>query len=129
MDDQNCVVCQLFLWHILYLPTWKLKNVTVISENSWIGQCIYSLRPTWLYTLGAILFSISLFQNWGVILAVIVYGTGSWIYNYLCNQCLSPLILWVRISIREWCTTICYKVCQRLATGQCFFFGSSDVFH
>jgi len=24
----------------------------------------------------------------------------SWIYNYLCNQCLSPLMLWVRISIR-----------------------------
>ena len=21
---------------------------------------------------------------------------GSWIYNYLCNRCLSPLILWVR---------------------------------
>ena len=25
---------------------------------------------------------------------------GNWIYNYLCNQCLSPLMLWVRISIR-----------------------------
>jgi hypothetical protein len=24
---------------------------------------------------------------------------GSWIYNYLCNQCLSPLKLWVRTSI------------------------------
>jgi hypothetical protein len=24
---------------------------------------------------------------------------GSWIYNYLCNQYLSPLTLWVRISI------------------------------
>ena len=23
---------------------------------------------------------------------------GSWIYNYLCNQCLSPQKLWVRIS-------------------------------
>ena len=23
-----------------------------------------------------------------------------WIYNYICNQCLSPLKLWVRISIR-----------------------------
>jgi len=22
---------------------------------------------------------------------------GSWIYNYLCNQCLSPLKLWVWI--------------------------------
>jgi len=25
---------------------------------------------------------------------------GSWIYNYLCNQCLSPLMLRVQISIR-----------------------------
>ena len=27
------------------------------------------------------------------------WSYGSWIYNYLCNQCLSPL-MWVRISIR-----------------------------
>jgi len=24
------------------------------------------------------------------------WSYGSWIYNYLCNQCLSPLTLWVR---------------------------------
>ena len=27
----------------------------------------------------------------------------------LCNQCLSPLMLWVRISIRARCTTLCDK--------------------
>jgi hypothetical protein len=43
--------------------------------------------------------------------------------NYLCNQCLSPLMLWVRISIRARCTTLCYKVCQRLATSQWFSLG------
>jgi len=34
---------------------------------------------------------------------------GSWIYNYmyLCNQHISPLMLWVRISIRASCTTLC----------------------
>jgi hypothetical protein len=42
---------------------------------------------------------------------------GSWIYNYLCNQCLSPLMLWVQISIRARCTTLCNKVCQWLETG------------
>ena len=31
----------------------------------------------------------------------------SWIYNYLCNKCLSPLMLCVRISIRAKCTTLC----------------------
>ena len=45
---------------------------------------------------------------------------GSWIYNYLCNQCLSPLILWVQISIRARCNTLCDKVCQWLAKGRWF---------
>jgi hypothetical protein len=50
------------------------------------------------------------------------WSYGSWIY-YLCNQCLSPLMLWVRISIRARCTTLCDKVCQWLATGQWFYPG------
>jgi hypothetical protein len=41
-------------------------------------------------------------------LYLIVIGSltwyGSWIYNYLCNQCLSPLKLWVRIPPMERCT-------------------------
>ena len=51
------------------------------------------------------------------------WSYGSWIYNYLCNQCLSPLKLWVRISIRARCTTLCDKVCQWLATGRRFSLG------
>jgi hypothetical protein len=45
------------------------------------------------------------------------WSYGSWIYNYLCNQCLSLLMLWDRILIRARCTTLCDKVCQWLATG------------
>ena len=41
-------------------------------------------------------------------------------YNCLCNQYLSPLMLWVRISIRVRCTTLCNNVCQWLVTGQWF---------
>ena len=48
---------------------------------------------------------------------------GSWIYNCLCNQCLSPLMLWVRIPLRARCTTLCDQVCQWLAAGQWFFPG------
>jgi hypothetical protein len=48
------------------------------------------------------------------------WSYGSWIYNYLCNQCLSPLMLWVQISIRARCTTLCDKFCQWLATGRWF---------
>jgi hypothetical protein len=30
------------------------------------------------------------------------WSFGSWIYNYLCNQYLSPIPLWVRISLRRY---------------------------
>ena len=48
------------------------------------------------------------------------WSYGSWIYNYLYNQCLSPLKLWVRIPLRLGVLdkTLCDKVCQRLVTGQ-----------
>jgi hypothetical protein len=48
------------------------------------------------------------------------WSYGSWNYNYLCNQCLSPLILWVIISIKARGTALCDKVCQWPATGQWF---------
>jgi len=32
------------------------------------------------------------------------WSYGSWIYNYLCNQCLSPLKLWVWIPLMARCT-------------------------
>ena len=46
----------------------------------------------------------------------------SWIYNYICNQCLSPLNLWFRIPLRRGVLdiTLCDKVCQWLATGRWF---------
>ena len=53
----------------------------------------------------------------------ILFSFSYWIYNYLCNQCLSPLMLWVRIPIRARCTTLCDKVCQWLVTGQWFSLG------
>jgi len=31
------------------------------------------------------------------------WSYGSWIYNYLCTQCLSPLKLWVRIPLMARC--------------------------
>jgi hypothetical protein len=40
--------------------------------------------------------------------------------TYISNQFLSQLMLWVRISTRTRCTTLCDKVCQWLATGRWF---------
>ena len=51
---------------------------------------------------------------------------GSLVYNYICNQCLSPLTSWVRISLKRSVldTTLCDKVCRWLATGRWYFPGS-----
>jgi hypothetical protein len=50
------------------------------------------------------------------------WSYGSLIYNYICNQCLSPLMLWGRISFRQGVlnTTLCDKVCQWLVAGRWF---------
>ena len=53
------------------------------------------------------------------------WSYGSWIYSYLCNQCLSPLMLWVRISIRVMCRTFCNIVRQWFATGRLFSQGTA----
>jgi hypothetical protein len=54
------------------------------------------------------------------------WSYGSLIYNYLCNQCLSSLTLWVRIPLIRGVldTTLCDKVCQCLVVGRRFFSGT-----
>ena len=51
-----------------------------------------------------------------------LWSYGSWIYNYLCNQCLSPLTLWVRTPLRWGVlnTTSGDKVCWWLV-AVCWF--------
>ena len=53
------------------------------------------------------------------------WSCGSWIYNYLCNQCLSQLT-WFRIPFRRHVldTTLCDKVCQWLVTAWWFSSGT-----
>jgi len=50
------------------------------------------------------------------------WSYGNEVYNYLFNQCLSPLTLWVRIALRRGAldTALHDKVCQSLAAGQRF---------
>ena len=47
------------------------------------------------------------------------WSYGGWIYDYLCNQCLSQQTLWVRLPLSRGVldTTFCDKVCQWLAAG------------
>ena len=54
----------------------------------------------------------------------------SWICRFLCNQCLSPLKLWVRIPLRRGVldTTLCDKLCHLLVTGRWFSPGTPVSF-
>ena len=52
-----------------------------------------------------------------------LWSYGSWIYNFPCNQCQSPLKLWVQTPFMVRCTCyniIWYEDCQWLVTGQWF---------
>jgi len=64
-------------------------------------------------------------------LCILLWSYGSWIYNYLCNQCLSPLKLWVRIphlwrGILD--TTLCDKLFSDLRRSMVFS-GYSGFLH
>ena len=51
-----------------------------------------------------------------------LWSYGSWINSYLCNQCLLPIMLWVRIPFRRGVldTTLYDKVYQWLAAVRWF---------
>ena len=63
---------------------------------------------------------LNLHMFWGPLWS---WSYGSWIYNYLCNQCLSPLKLWVWTPLKRVVlnTTLCGKVCKKFTTGRWFF--------
>ena len=84
--------------------------------------CIYSHIKTSCSTY-FLCYACSYLFKYNELICFYILKYGSWIYNYHCNQCLSPLMLWIPISIRVRCTTLCDKVCQYLATGQWFSLG------
>ena len=93
-----------------------------------ISMCIYLKGRVidWKYLIYSAL-TIELKQSVSKLLKGLSWSWsyGSWIYNYICNQCLSPLTLWVRTPIRRGVldTTLYDKVCQWLSTGRWFSYG------
>ena len=72
--------------------------LTICCFSIFCNECVNHAGPLWSWSYGI---SIS---------------------NYLCNQCLSPLMLWIWIPLR-WSvldTTLHDKVCQWLAAGLWF---------
>jgi hypothetical protein len=78
------------------------------------------------------LFLIVSFNIWNYLNFLFYWGPSwscshsSWIYNYLCNQCISLQQLWVWTLFMVRCTryTIIDKVCQWLVAGPCFSQGT-----
>ena len=87
------------------------NKVLTLEPNLWIIEKLFHI-----FFMKYVKFSVIFTGNKALTLELkrLSWSYGSWIYNYLCNQCLSPLMLWVLD------TTLCDKVCQWLATGRWF---------
>jgi hypothetical protein len=87
---------QTLIVHLLQNQIWQFKHL--ITHIWWFG--LWCLMPF------STIFELSS-SSW-------LYGI--WIYNNLCNQCLSPLKLWVWIPLRRGVldTALYDKVCQWL---------------
>ena len=106
------------------------KNIlftSVINKNIlFFYLFFFNMRRKWLSVLG----QNDLWTDWlaGKTWDVSTRGPfwswlyGSWIHNYLCNQCLSPLKLWVWRGVLDTSLNLCTcnKVCQWLVTGWWF---------
>ena len=69
----------------------KVNNITYHTTNHRYSQRGYAHPFLWkLWKICIISFSFY-FQEGPL------WSYGNWIYNYLCSQCLPPLMLWVRI--------------------------------
>jgi hypothetical protein len=70
--------------------------------------------------------AMDLYEHWSCHLIYISEGPswtwsyGSWFSNYMYNQCISPLMLWVRKPLMRGVldSTLCDKVCQWLTTSR-----------
>jgi len=106
----------------------------------WWIYSLYAFNRTWIHIWWVFWLCVNMSYHLPVVIYILVvfntqyiiienkFGSlwswlyGSWIYNYLYNQCLSPLKLWVRIPLRRSVlhTTLSDKVCHWLAAGWWF---------
>jgi len=117
--------------NLIVMPwnSWNIAKVDIKHQS--INQSINCIKGNTFFHLTFHLSSLTWYIRYAWHLHFVLKSEGGllwpWLYgswikksNYLCNQCLSPLMLWVRIPIRTRCTTLCDKVCQWLATGRWF---------
>jgi hypothetical protein len=106
-DNDNA--CFLYLTNTL---TWIFILQCHWNYSPYIDILLYSDTLPWLRA------NMSLKTNQKQTICLCFYhfsrpwSHGSWIYDYICNQCLSPLKLWVRTPLRKGVldTTLCDKI-------------------
>jgi hypothetical protein len=96
-------LCYIFF----YINLWKFKpviNINVIRTYylELIVICNVLFCSYWMYC--CLCMHGSWVSSWS-------WTYGSWIYNFMCNQCLSPLRLWVRFTLMARCAEIQF-VCE-----------------
>jgi hypothetical protein len=98
------------MWSLIWALLVKLQNLIT-------KKCIYVHVKTVVY-----------FKLWYQV-SLWSCSYDSWIYNYLCNQCLSPLTLWIRIPLMARCTR--YNIMWQSLSVTCgrsvFFFTDTLV--
>ena len=82
----------------------RVNNCIYILTVWTIYYCVYTLlcvsrsdmllNTINIYTIILLSLVLYMWLSWP-------WSFGSWIYNYLCNQCLSPLTLWVRCEFES----------------------------
>ena len=88
----------LISWYFLYNTIFALSPMKFffLFDNK-TNQKYYIIVETNIFLYSVWFIQIKKGPSWS-------WLYGSWIYIYLCNQCLSPLILWVRTSLMTRCT-------------------------
>ena len=99
----------------------KIKNIFIFFLFS-ILSTDKKIKLCWLFNENTKTYLILKEPSWS-------WSYSGWIYNYLCNQCLSLLKLWFeshswRILPKVLDTTLCDKVGQLLSTGRWFSQGN-----
>jgi hypothetical protein len=106
-----------------------IKSVQQCFYSSTHNLCIKRYKKMWQNKTLKYMY---VHKNNDIILNI-YYRHQKLLQNFMTAYCISPLMLWVQISIRAKCTTLCDKVCHWLVTGQWFSPGppvsSTNNFH
>jgi hypothetical protein len=108
-DDNRWIYCQNFKFLVVRRAT-KAKTPSIeryIPSEDCSGNVSFVLG--WIFTFfphTVIIFLIIILCIWLLLKCYManVLIHGSWVYNYICNQYLSPLKLWIWIPFMARCT-------------------------